>query len=352
MDFTIALTNVDAIVSITALDANKAEGNSGITPLTFTVTRSGDLSTAMSVDYTVEGAIITAVVDGDLSASADDFAPNFPLTGTIAFAVGETSKIFTVEVAGDTIAEFEGDFGAFTTHEDLFIVNLINPSNGLSVNEEAASATGAIVNDDPTSNLFTGTPGADPLDAGIDFDGVNDLVFTGQGADIIDVTTGGANVGSNRIFTGSDNDIVFVANNDRAFGGSGDDQFYAIDTTGYRLSGGAGNDEFFLGVGGRALGGEGNDTFTVTEDGGNLLSGGAGSDLFNILTDAPTLFTTPNTIADFTIGIDKLGILNQGESFGFDDLIFDENQIKVGNNPIAVLLGVQTNTLTINDFNF
>ena len=92
----------NTIVSITPLDANKAEGNSGTTPFTFTVSRSGDLSSAVSVDYTVEGAILTAVVDGSLSASTDDFAPGFPLTGTIAFDADEASKVFTVEVAGDT----------------------------------------------------------------------------------------------------------------------------------------------------------------------------------------------------------------------------------------------------------
>lgn len=182
--------------------------------------------------------------------------------------------------------------------------------------------------------------------------GVNNLVFTGAGSDRINILPTDDPSRSNLIFTGSGEDEVSVVDSDRAFGGSGDDQFYAIDTTGYRLSGGAGNDEFFLGVGGRALGGEGNDTFTVAEDGGNLLSGGAGSDLFNILTDAPTLFTTPNTIVDFTIGTDTLGILGQGANFGFNNLTLEGNEIKVGNNTIAILQGVETNTLTANDFSF
>jgi len=333
-------------ISITALDANKAEGNSGITPFTFTVTRSGDLSTTVSVDYTVEGAIITAVVDGDLSASADDFAPSFPLTGTIAFAAGEASKIFTVEVAGDTTPEIEGDFPS----QDVFVVSLSNPSGGVSLGE-ATFATGFILNDDqPTQPpIVVGTPEDDDVTIA---SGGNNLIFTGAGKDEVDILPIDGTVGSNRIFTGSNNDIIFVADGDRAFGGSGDDDFYAIGASGYRLSGGAGNDEFFLGVGGRALGGDGDDTFTVAEDGGNLLSGGAGSDRFNILTDTPTLFTTPNTIVDFTVGTDTLGILGQGESFGFNNLTLEGNEIKVGDNTIAILQGVETNTLTANDFSF
>ena len=164
---------------------------------------------------------------------------------------------------------------------------------------------------------------------------------------------GGAYLGSNRIFTGSGSDTIAVAYGDRAFGGSGDDEFDATEARNYRISGGAGNDEFFLGVGGRALGGDGDDTFNVLEGGGNLLSGGAGSDIFNILTDSAAVLTTPNTIVDFTIGTDTLGILNQGAGFDFSDLDLNTgNEIKVAGNTIAILVGVQTNTLSANSFSF
>ena len=344
---------------------------------------------ADAIDYNLDFGRDAAIFDGTTPYRTSDHDPvivglNLQAPNTSPTATDDTATIAEDAVA-TTIAVLTND--SDTDGDTLTIASVTQGSNGAVVitnngadltyqpnanfngadsfsytisdgngGTDTATVTVTVtpVNDDanPTSDLVTGTPGADPLDAGIDFDGVNDLVFTGQGADIIDVTTGGANVGSNRIFTGSDNDTVFVANSDRAFGGSGDDQFYAIDTTGYRLSGGAGNDEFFLGVGGRALGGEGNDTFTVAEDGGNLLSGGAGSDLFNILTDAPTLFTTPNTIVDFTIGTDTLGILSQGANFGFNNLTLEGNEIKVGNNTIAILQGVETNTLTANDFSF
>ena len=45
-----------ATLAIAATDADKAEGNSGSTPFTFTVTRSGDTSGASSVNYAVTGS--------------------------------------------------------------------------------------------------------------------------------------------------------------------------------------------------------------------------------------------------------------------------------------------------------
>ena len=205
------------------------------------------------------------------------------------------------------------------------------------------------------STLVMGTPGADDLKAGLNFAGVNQLIFTGAGDDAVDVPLGGADVGSNRIFTGSGADVIDVARNDRAFGGSGSDDFYAVDASDYRLSGGAGDDEFFLGVGGRALGGEGDDTFYVGESGGNTLSGGAGADAFWILTDNAALLGTPTTIVDFTKGTDILGIAGQGAGFDFADLSFSGSNILVGGIDgitIATVTGITTNTLTAANFTF
>ena len=114
------------VFSIAALDAAKAEGDAGATAFTFTVTRGGDASAAVSVDYAVSGA-----------ADAADFVGGLP-AGTLSFAAGETSKTLTLQVAGDTAAE--GDEG--------FTVALSNPSPGSAI--DAASAEGSILNDDAT----------------------------------------------------------------------------------------------------------------------------------------------------------------------------------------------------------
>jgi hypothetical protein len=116
------------------------------------------------------------------------------------------------------------------------------------------------------------------------------------------------------------------------------------------MSGGAGNDTFFLGAGDRALGGEGNDIFYLQQGGGNLISGGAGADKFYILSgDIPA---TTNTIIDFDMGTDVLGIRGQGAGFDFNDLTLIDNSIIVGNTTIAILNGVDTTRLTATNFSF
>ncbi|MEA5583312.1 alkaline phosphatase PhoX [Nodularia harveyana UHCC-0300] len=197
------------------------------------------------------------------------------------------------------------------------------------------------------SQLVSGSTGADVLVAGSDFDGINDTVFTGAGNDEVDVYFGGVLAGNNRISTGSGEDTIYVGNRDRAFGGSGSDVLDATDATGYRISGGAGDDIFFLGADGRAVGGAGDDIFFVQEGGGNLLSGGAGADQFWIITgDLPM---AANTIVDFEMGTDVLGIAGQGADFGFDNLTLTGDSIMIGATSVAML---NTTGLTAANFAF
>lgn len=198
--------------------------------------------------------------------------------------------------------------------------------------------------------VSVGTQGNDLLIGGLDINAKSNIVFTGAGNDEVDLVpvanVFGAN--SNRFDLGSGNDKIFVNKGDVAFGGSGNDIFEATESTGSnRMSGGAGDDTFFLGAGDRALGGDGNDQFFVSTGGNNLLSGGAGSDIFHIIT-AGTIPSAPNTIIDFQIGTDSLGM----SGYAFGDLIFSGNQIKIGSNEIATLTGVDTSTLTAANFNF
>ncbi len=195
-----------------------------------------------------------------------------------------------------------------------------------------------------------GTSFDDVIDAGLTpgFDGVNDTVFTGGGNDTVDAQIAGALASNNRIDTGSGADTIYVANNDRAFGGLGNDIFEAGTSSGYRASGGAGNDDFYLGTNGRALGGDGNDRFFVGTGGGNLLSGGAGADQFWIfVAEVPS---NSNTVLDFQAGTDVLGF--KGASFGFADLIRTGETIGFGGNTIATLTGVNTASLTAANFSF
>ncbi|CAA7619034.1 Calx-beta domain-containing protein [Magnetospirillum sp. SS-4] len=122
------ITNDDTALSIAATSADKAEGDSGTTPFTFTVTRSGLTSGASSVDWAVTGS-------GDFWADATDFAGNVLPSGSLNFADGESTKTITVNVAGDaTAGQNEG-----------FTVTLSNASSATVIN---ATASGTIRNDD------------------------------------------------------------------------------------------------------------------------------------------------------------------------------------------------------------
>ncbi|EMI42520.1 lamin tail domain-containing protein [Rhodopirellula sp. SWK7] len=113
-------------VSVSALDADKAEGNSGTTAFTFEVTRGGDVTGTSDVTWTLNH------VDTD----AADFSGS--LTGTVSFAATETSKTVTVDVVGDTTVESDEDF----------TVTLSSP---VGATIATATANGTIQDDDTVS---------------------------------------------------------------------------------------------------------------------------------------------------------------------------------------------------------
>ena len=132
-----------ATVSIAALSAAKAEGRSGTTAFTFTVTRTGETGGAQTVDWAVAGS------GANLAGAADFVGAALP-SGTVSFAAGETSKTVTVNVAGDLRVEATEGFS----------VTLSNASAGLTIG--TASALGAIWNDDFVARLnLDGVAGED-----------------------------------------------------------------------------------------------------------------------------------------------------------------------------------------------
>ncbi|MDQ2104127.1 Calx-beta domain-containing protein [Azospirillum isscasi] len=121
-----------AVVAIEPGQLSKAEGNSGTTRFTFTVTRSGDTTSAVSVGYTVAGTGSNPVGSGDLSGGL------LPYDGTVSFAAGETSKTISVDVLGDTVAEAN----------ETFAVTLATPADGSNIKLGNRQATGTVLNDD------------------------------------------------------------------------------------------------------------------------------------------------------------------------------------------------------------
>ncbi|MEM6778690.1 MAG: S8 family serine peptidase [Planctomycetota bacterium] len=118
-----------ASYSIAAMaGADRDEGDSGLTIFSFEVTRVGDTTGESSVEFQVVGS-------GDNASDADDFGGTFP-SGTVSFAVGETSKILSISVSADD--QIEAD--------EQFTVKLENASGDGVITQE--SAAGVIRDDD------------------------------------------------------------------------------------------------------------------------------------------------------------------------------------------------------------
>ena len=130
-----------SILSISALDAEKAEGDSEEAAFTFTVTRSGDISGATTIDYSVTGV-------GGNPVDAEDFGGALP-NGTVTFEAQDTAQTISIEVSGDLI--FEPD--------EQFQVTLSNPSPPSS-QIDVASAIGTVLNDDAPLPVVTLSSGA------------------------------------------------------------------------------------------------------------------------------------------------------------------------------------------------
>jgi Ca2+-binding RTX toxin-like protein len=108
------------------------------------------------------------------------------------------------------------------------------------------------------------------------------------------------------------------------------------------LIGGNGQD-FLVGSAGDDLLDGGNGTDTLRGGLGNdTLTGGNRQDIF-VFADGEGI----DTINDFELGMDKIG-LTEGLTFG--NLSFSGNEILIGSNVLAVLTGVNTNTLTASNF--
>jgi hypothetical protein len=122
------ILNDDALV-LSVNDVTATEGDSGTTGFTFTFALSSPGSSAVSVNY--------STADGTATAADSDYQP---VTGTVTFAPGETSKTFTVLVNGDTKNEAD----------ETFFVNLSGASGGTIGDGQGQ---GTITNDDPVPSI-------------------------------------------------------------------------------------------------------------------------------------------------------------------------------------------------------
>ncbi|MCX7379498.1 MAG: hypothetical protein NTY94_22425 [Alphaproteobacteria bacterium] len=157
------ILNDDTSLAFATTNVAGAEGNTGTTAFSFTVSRAGTTSAATTVDW----SFASGGVAGTVAANAADFAGGLPPGGTLTFAPGQTTRSITIPVLGDTNPE-----GGFN---ESFTLSLANASGGVAI--LGAKATGTIREDD----AITGTTGNDTLFGTVGAD----LFIIGQGQDTI-----------------------------------------------------------------------------------------------------------------------------------------------------------------------
>src|SRR5258708_7976777 len=158
------ITNDDAAPPTPTLSINDlpniAEGDSGTSTATFTVTLSPSSASTVKVDY--------ATVNGSASAGSDYQSTS----GQLTFDPGDTSKTIQVTINGDTLVE----------PNETFTIHLSNPTNGAGIG--ATGGTGTIKNDDAADLVISQTyPGGGLTGATF----ANDFVeLFNQGATTVD----------------------------------------------------------------------------------------------------------------------------------------------------------------------
>ncbi|WNN90886.1 calcium-binding protein [Gloeocapsopsis dulcis] len=228
------------------------------------------------------------------------------------------------DFSGDPAEGTAGDLGA----EGIIFISAEDSPNGkplvVTANEVSGTTTVFEITvkgdgtPEPTGELFFGTEADDEL-----FANISDTVFAGAGNDIVDASSGG---GGNRLYGDEGNDTLISgtgdyasrsARGDRLFGGDGDDVLFAVQ-------------------------------------GDNLLNGGAGIDQFWIAYNG--LPKSVNTITDFQVSTDIIGIGGLSEVRRFSDLILTQDGadtlINATDTNLAVLRGIQATSLDSNSFVF
>jgi len=132
------------IISIAALDASKAEGSSGTTAFTFTVSRIGDTVGTATVNYAVTGSGTNPTVGAD-------FGGTLP-SGTFSIPDGQASATLTINVTGDTLVENTEEFTVTLTNPPLAYVIGTDTAIGTITDDDTATLSIAKVNDGAETN--------------------------------------------------------------------------------------------------------------------------------------------------------------------------------------------------------
>lgn len=126
----VRILNDDLAPSV-RIDGEKRNEDAG--EIEFTVSRTGDLSQAITVPYFIASA------GGLQGAEAEDLVGGLPQNGSVVIAAGESEATFAIAVAPDTVAEL---------HDDIVATIAIGTDWPSGLGISVSQATGSIRNDD------------------------------------------------------------------------------------------------------------------------------------------------------------------------------------------------------------
>ncbi|MEO1686093.1 MAG: alkaline phosphatase, partial [Cyanobacteria bacterium J06631_12] len=267
-------------------------------------------------------------VDGSNNGNFEPFVTGAPDADGDVFDFGVAWASLT-DVNGGIVSKAYGlnseDLPATADNTDMYRL-MYQTLFGVSPEEVAATRLRGTDADDEIvgtelDETLTGLGGNDLLAGGLG----GDIIDGGDGDDVLrgddnSRSPGGEIGGDDIIFGGAGSDrIGGKGGNDMLYGGADDDRIWGDD----------GDDLIY--------GGLGNDTLT-----GDDASGGAGADVFVLAAGEGT-----DTITDFEVGTDFIGLAG-GLTFG--QLTLENSEIRLGDEVLASLNDVATDTLTSVDF--
>nr|MDZ8285760.1 Ig-like domain-containing protein [Nostoc sp. ChiSLP01] len=309
-------------IKVTATDTSNASAND---TFNLTVTPVNDAPVAGDDSASANQNTALTLLAADLLANDTDVDSSTLSITAVSNAVnGSVSLNNSGNVVFTPTAGFTGN-GSFNY--------TLSDGNGGTDVATVTVAVGVNLNGTNNNDNLNGTSGNDIIN------GLNaqDTISGNAGNDCLvgdngdDKLYGGT--GNDKLYGGNGQDTLSGdAGNDRLEGDNGDDKLYGSD----------GNDNLIGGNGQDLLvGGAGND-FLDGDKGDDNLTGGTGSDTFVLEKAAGR-----EKITDFSLGEgDKIGL----SGLSFSQLSFSGNEIRLGNQTLAILTGFNTTTLTQNNF--